>query len=60
MDPDLDRFPVVWAAAGSARANFPVPPGTLAMLTDATVAPIAEDQADSADPADVALRGPGA
>jgi prolyl-tRNA editing enzyme YbaK/EbsC (Cys-tRNA(Pro) deacylase) len=45
MDPDLGRYPVVWAAAGSATAVFPVPPGTLRILANATVAPIAEEQA---------------
>jgi prolyl-tRNA editing enzyme YbaK/EbsC (Cys-tRNA(Pro) deacylase) len=44
MDPDLGRYPVVWAAAGSATAVFPVPPGTLRILANATVAPIAEEQ----------------
>lgn len=43
MDPDLGRFPVVWAAAGTGTAVFPVPPATLRTLADATVAPIAED-----------------
>jgi prolyl-tRNA editing enzyme YbaK/EbsC (Cys-tRNA(Pro) deacylase) len=49
MDPDLGRFPVVWAAAGLPTAVFPVPPGTLRTLANATVAPIAEDrpQADA-------------
>jgi len=42
MDPDLGRYSVVWAAAGLPTAVFPVPPGTLRMLADATVAPIAE------------------
>ena len=45
MDPDLGRYPVVWAAAGLSTAVFPVPPGTLRILADATVAPIAEDRA---------------
>jgi prolyl-tRNA editing enzyme YbaK/EbsC (Cys-tRNA(Pro) deacylase) len=44
MDPDLTRFPVVWAAAGTSTAVFPVPPGTLRVLSNATVAPIAEDR----------------
>ena len=44
MDPDLGRYPVVWAAAGSATAVFPVPPGTLRILANATVAPIAEER----------------
>jgi prolyl-tRNA editing enzyme YbaK/EbsC (Cys-tRNA(Pro) deacylase) len=42
MDPDLGRYPQVWAAAGLPTAVFPVPPATLRMLADATVAPIAE------------------
>ncbi len=48
MDPDLGRFPVVWAAAGTGSAVFPVPPGTLRILANAEMAVIAEDirQAD--------------
>ncbi len=42
MDPDLGRFPVVWAAAGADRAVFPVSPAALRALTNAIVAPIAE------------------
>jgi prolyl-tRNA editing enzyme YbaK/EbsC (Cys-tRNA(Pro) deacylase) len=42
MDPDLGRYPVVWAAAGLPTAVFPVPPATLRVLSNATVAPIAE------------------
>ena len=42
MDPDLGRFPVVWAAAGTSRAVFPVPPATLADLSNAQLAPITE------------------
>ena len=44
MDPDLGRFQIVWAAAGTATAVFPVPPGTLRILANAMVAPIAEDR----------------
>jgi prolyl-tRNA editing enzyme YbaK/EbsC (Cys-tRNA(Pro) deacylase) len=44
MDPDLGRFATVWAAAGSATAVFPVPPGTLRTLANATVAPITEER----------------
>lgn len=44
MDPDLGRFPVVWAAAGLPTAVFPVPPGTLRVLANATVAPITEER----------------
>jgi prolyl-tRNA editing enzyme YbaK/EbsC (Cys-tRNA(Pro) deacylase) len=50
MDPDLGRFPIVWAAAGTATAVFPVPPATLRSLSNATVAPITEDQAGPAGP----------
>jgi prolyl-tRNA editing enzyme YbaK/EbsC (Cys-tRNA(Pro) deacylase) len=44
MDPDLGRYPVVWAAAGLPTAVFPVPPGTLRVLANATVAPIVEER----------------
>ena len=43
MDPDLGRYETVWAAAGLPTAVFPVSPGTLRMLADAHVAPIAEE-----------------
>ena len=42
MDPDLGRYQVVWAAAGTPTSVFAVPPGTLRTLANATVAPIAE------------------
>lgn len=42
MDPDLGRFPIVWAAAGLPTSVFPVPPATLRILSNATVAPITE------------------
>ncbi len=45
MDPDLGRFPLVWAAAGTATAVFPTPPATLRSLSNAIVAPITEDRA---------------
>lgn len=48
MDPDLGRFPVVWAAAGTGRAVFPVPPATLAILANAHLAPITEDHRELA------------
>jgi Cys-tRNA(Pro) deacylase len=50
MDPDLGRYPTVWAAAGLSTAVFEVPPNTLRVLANATVAPIAEErrQADVA------------
>jgi len=44
MDPALGRFETVWAAAGLPTVVFPVAPGTLRMLADATVAPIAEER----------------
>lgn len=44
MDPGLGRFPVVWAAAGTPTAVFPVPPATLRMLSNAHVAPICEER----------------
>ena len=44
MDPDLGRYPTVWAAAGLPTAVFEVPPATLRILSNATVAPIAEIQ----------------
>jgi prolyl-tRNA editing enzyme YbaK/EbsC (Cys-tRNA(Pro) deacylase) len=50
MDPDLTRFPIVWAAAGTPTAVFPVPPGTLRILTNATVAPITEERPPAAPP----------
>jgi hypothetical protein len=43
MDPDLGRFPIVWAAAGTATAVFGVPPATLASLANAHLAPITVD-----------------
>ena len=44
MDPDLGRYPTVWAAAGLPTAVFEVPPATLQVLSNATVAPITEVQ----------------
>jgi prolyl-tRNA editing enzyme YbaK/EbsC (Cys-tRNA(Pro) deacylase) len=52
MDPDLGRYPVVWAAAGLPTAVFPVPPGTLRMLANATVAPITEERSNADREAD--------
>jgi prolyl-tRNA editing enzyme YbaK/EbsC (Cys-tRNA(Pro) deacylase) len=67
MDPDLGRFPVVWAAAGTPTAVFPVPPGTLRMLANAHVAPIAEEvrradieATDGLTAGDPAVQGAGA
>jgi prolyl-tRNA editing enzyme YbaK/EbsC (Cys-tRNA(Pro) deacylase) len=56
MDPDLGRYPVVWAAAGLPTAVFPVPPATLSILSNATVAPIAEERT----PADLEAAAAGA
>ncbi len=47
MDPDLGRYPVVWAAAGTPTAVFPVSPATLRTLANATVAPMAEERPPS-------------
>jgi Cys-tRNA(Pro) deacylase len=44
MDPDLGRYPTVWAAAGLSTAVFEVPPATLRTLANATVAPITEER----------------
>jgi prolyl-tRNA editing enzyme YbaK/EbsC (Cys-tRNA(Pro) deacylase) len=44
MDPDLGRYPTVWAAAGTPSAVFPVPPATLRALANAHVAPIAQER----------------
>jgi prolyl-tRNA editing enzyme YbaK/EbsC (Cys-tRNA(Pro) deacylase) len=45
MDPALDGYEEVWAAAGTPTTVFALTPATLAMLTDALVAPCAEDVA---------------
>jgi prolyl-tRNA editing enzyme YbaK/EbsC (Cys-tRNA(Pro) deacylase) len=44
MDPDLGRYPTVWAAAGLPTVVFEVPPATLRTLANAVVAPIAEER----------------
>ncbi len=43
MDPDLGLYGEVWAAAGTDRAVFPVTPTALRALTNALVAPIADE-----------------
>jgi prolyl-tRNA editing enzyme YbaK/EbsC (Cys-tRNA(Pro) deacylase) len=48
MDPALDGYEEVWAAAGTPTTVFPLAPATLALLAGALVAPCAEDP-----PADV-------
>jgi len=57
MDPDLGRFQVVWAAAGLPTAVFPVPPGTLRTLANATVAPITESPQPADDGSGPEARG---
>jgi prolyl-tRNA editing enzyme YbaK/EbsC (Cys-tRNA(Pro) deacylase) len=47
MDQALDAYPEVWAAAGTPTAVFAIAPATLAMLSDALVAPCAEDRAQT-------------
>jgi prolyl-tRNA editing enzyme YbaK/EbsC (Cys-tRNA(Pro) deacylase) len=58
MDPDLGRYPEVWAAAGLETTVFAVPPATLRILADATVVPIAEtvppEPPDPSAPSEVA------
>ena len=43
MDPALDGYEEVWAAAGTPTTVFPIAPATLALLSDALVLPCAED-----------------
>ena len=43
MDPALDIYEEVWAAAGTPSAVFAIAPATLALLSDALVAPCAAD-----------------
>jgi prolyl-tRNA editing enzyme YbaK/EbsC (Cys-tRNA(Pro) deacylase) len=45
MDPGLEAWSVVWAAAGTPTAVFPIDPATLARLAEAVVVPIAEHPA---------------
>ena len=59
MDPDLGRFPVVWAAAGTPTAVFPVPPATLRMLANAHVAPICEVREPDPEPSPETATGDG-
>jgi prolyl-tRNA editing enzyme YbaK/EbsC (Cys-tRNA(Pro) deacylase) len=56
MDPDLGRYPEVWAAAGADRAVFPITPAALRALANAVVAPIAEP-ATPASPATTRAAG---
>src|SRR2546423_13386804 len=41
MDPELERYETVWAAAGTGTAVFPIAPATLRQLADATLPRIA-------------------
>jgi prolyl-tRNA editing enzyme YbaK/EbsC (Cys-tRNA(Pro) deacylase) len=41
MDPDLGRYEIVWAAAGTPNTVFPLAPATLRILSNAVVTPIA-------------------
>lgn len=50
MDPALHAYPQVWAAAGTANAVFAIAPATLALLSDALVAPCAEEQGTATVP----------
>jgi prolyl-tRNA editing enzyme YbaK/EbsC (Cys-tRNA(Pro) deacylase) len=43
MDPALDGYEEVWAAAGTPNGVFAIAPATLVMLADALVAPCAGD-----------------
>jgi prolyl-tRNA editing enzyme YbaK/EbsC (Cys-tRNA(Pro) deacylase) len=52
MDPDLGRYPTVWAAAGLPTVVFEVPPATLRTLANATVAPITEERREADRAAD--------
>lgn len=51
MDPGLDGYEQVWAAAGSSNAVFAIAPATLRMLSDALVVPCAEGVGDEGAPA---------
>jgi hypothetical protein len=48
MDADLGLYPMVWAAAGSPNSVFTVPPATLRILANATVAPFADTPEEAA------------
>jgi prolyl-tRNA editing enzyme YbaK/EbsC (Cys-tRNA(Pro) deacylase) len=50
MDPGLDGYEVVWAAAGTATTVFAIAPAALVMLSDALVAPCAEDHGPAPTP----------
>lgn len=50
LDPDLARYPVVWAAAGTDTAVFPIAPDALRSLSNASMAPIAAAPPGAAPP----------
>ncbi len=47
MDPDLGRYPLVWAAAGTPHGVFSLTPATLRVLSNAVVTQIAAVQSPS-------------
>lgn len=50
MDPDLGRFEIVWAAAGTPNAVFAVTPNELRVLANAIVTPISAGRAPGTEP----------
>jgi prolyl-tRNA editing enzyme YbaK/EbsC (Cys-tRNA(Pro) deacylase) len=50
MDPDLGRFELVWAAAGTPNAVFAVTPNELRVLANAVVTPISSGRAPGPEP----------
>jgi prolyl-tRNA editing enzyme YbaK/EbsC (Cys-tRNA(Pro) deacylase) len=50
MDPDLGRFELVWAAAGTANAVFAVTPNELRVLANAIVTPISAARGPDTEP----------
>ena len=58
MDSELSRYTTVWAAAGTDRAVFPVAPATLSILSNAVVAPIAEERRERPQAGSDRVAGP--
>ena len=50
MDPDLGRFELVWAAAGTPNAVFAVTPNELRVLANAVVTPVSAGRAPGPEP----------
>lgn len=48
LDRDLLRYPLVWAAAGTPNAVFPIAPDELQRITEATVADLRSDSGTAA------------